>query len=184
MVDIVRWTLAAAALGAAFQLGGCERKAREDKAPAAAKAADPVERGRYLVTIMDCGGCHDSGAFTDKRPEGGHLAGSDIGFELPGMGVFYPPNLTPHPENGTGRWNEADIVKAIRSGQRPDGRILAPIMPWMNYARLTDRDAAAIAAYLKSLPPSAHKSPGPASVETATSPYLTVKVPGAGPPAG
>ena len=184
MVEMLRWTLTAAVLAAASLLGGCEGRAAEDMAREAVKGADPVERGRYLVTIMDCGGCHDTGAFTDKRPQGGHLAGSDIGFELPGKGVFYPPNLTPHPENGTGRWNEADIVKAIRYGQRPDGRTLAPIMPWMNYARLTDADAAAIAAYLKSLPPSPHKSPGPASVETATNPYLTVKVPGARPPAG
>jgi mono/diheme cytochrome c family protein len=184
MATLCRWTIGAAALAAAVQLAGCDRRAAEDMATAAAGAADPVERGRYLTTIMDCGGCHDTGAFTDKRPADGHLAGSDVGFELPGMGVFYPPNLTPHPDNGTGRWSEADIVKAIRSGQRPDGRTLAPIMPWMNYARLTDQDAAAIAAYLKSLPPSPHTSPAPASVETATIPYLTVKVPGARPPAG
>jgi mono/diheme cytochrome c family protein len=184
MARLFRLTIGAAALAASVQLGGCGRPAAGDRTPAAAKAADPVERGSYLATVMDCGGCHDTGAFTDKKPEGGHLGGSDIGFELPGMGVFYPPNLTPHPENGTGRWSEADLVKAIRTGQRPDGRTLAPIMPWMNYAKLTDEDAAALVAYLKSLPPSPHKSPGPASVETAASPYLTIKFPAARPPAG
>jgi mono/diheme cytochrome c family protein len=176
MGKAIRITIGTLGLGAALVVGGCDRAGTDGKAPPA-KAADPVERGRYLTTIMDCGGCHDTGAFTDKRPEGGHLAGSDVGFELPGMGVFYPPNLTPHPDKGTGRWSEADIVKAIRTGVRPDGRTLAPIMPWMNYAALTDEDAAAIAAYLKSMPPSEHQSPGPASVETAKSPYLTVKMP-------
>jgi hypothetical protein len=44
----------------------------------------------------------------------------------------------------------------------------------MNYA-LTE-DGAAIAGYLKSMPPSEHRSPGPASAETAKGPYLTVKM--------
>jgi mono/diheme cytochrome c family protein len=164
-------------LAAAVAVGGCDHKARDhDGPPAAEKAADPVERGRYLVTIMDCSGCHNTGAFT-ARPEDGYLEGSNTGFDLPGLGIFYPPNLTPHPDNGIGKWSAADIVKAIRTGERPDGRILAPIMPWHNYGRLTDEDAVAVAAFLKSLPAAAHKSPGPATTATAKNPYLTVKVP-------
>ena len=175
---MVRVFGSAALLAAAATVGGCDRPAgdaRGNEASAAA-AADPVERGRYLATVMDCSGCHNKGAFGPK-PEEGHLAGSDVGFDLPGMGVFYPPNLTPHPEDGLGAWSEADIVKAIRTGARPDGRILAPIMPWKNYGKLTDSDAAAIAAYLKSLPAAPHKSPAPAQPATAKNPYLTVKVP-------
>jgi hypothetical protein len=34
-------------------------------------------------------------------------------------------------------------------------------MPWRSFARLTDSDAYAIAVYLRSLPPVAHKVPGP-----------------------
>ena len=89
------------------------------------------------------------------------LGGSEVGFEIPGVGVFYGPNLTPDAETGLGRWSEQDIVTAIRTGQRPDGRTLAPIMPWANLAALTGSDAAAIAAYLKSLPPVKNKVPGP-----------------------
>ena len=167
----------AALLAATALAGGCQKPAAEGQGAAAAeKAANPVERGRYLVTIMDCSGCHNTGAFGPK-PEEGHLAGSDTGFEIPGMGIFYPPNLTPHPEDGIGAWSEADIVKAIRTGARPDGRILAPIMPWKNYGTLTDSDAAAIAAYLKSLPAAPHKSPAPTQPAAAKSPYLTVKAP-------
>jgi mono/diheme cytochrome c family protein len=176
---ILRVTGSAALLAATALVGGCSKPAAEgqgNEASATAAAGDPVERGRYLATIMDCGGCHNEGAFGPK-PDEGHLAGSNVGFEIPGMGVFYPPNLTPHPENGIGAWSESDIVKAIRTGARPDGRILAPAMPWKNYGRLTDADAAAIAAYLKSLPAAEHKSPAPAQPATAKSPYLTVKVP-------
>ena len=175
--DGTRWMCGAALLAAAALVGGCDRKGDHHDGPQAAnKAADPVERGRYLATIMECSGCHNLGSFT-ARPEEGYLEGANSGFDLPGLGVFYPPNLTPHPDNGIGKWSAADIVKAIRTGARPDGRVLAPIMPWHNYGRLTDEDAAAVAAFLKSLPASAHKSPGPATRETAKSPYLTMKVP-------
>lgn len=175
---IFRLVGSAALAGATIMVAGCARPDAEKQgnSPAAADSADPVERGRYLVTIMDCSGCHNTGAFGPKPAEG-YLAGGEVGFELPGMGVFYPPNLTPHPENGIGTWSEADIVKAIRTGARPDGRILAPVMPYNNYGKLTDADAAAIAAYLKSLPPSPHKSPAPAQPATAKNPYLTVKMP-------
>ena len=51
-------------------------------------------------------------------------------------------------------------------------------MPYHNYAKLTDADAGALAAYLKSLKPILNKAPsivGPA--EKATAPYLTVVMP-------
>jgi len=52
-------------------------------------------------------------------------------------------------------------VTALQTGKRPDGRELAPIMPWRSFAHLTKSDAQAIAAYLKSLPAIAHQVPGP-----------------------
>ncbi|MFZ5791624.1 MAG: c-type cytochrome [Pseudomonadota bacterium] len=143
-----------------------------------ARAADPVERGRYLTTIMDCNGCHTPGALIGQPDMEHPLSGSDVGFQLPGLGIFYPPNLTPDEATGLGKWSEADIVKAIRTGIRPDGRELAPIMAWRSYGALTDADAAAIAAYLKSLTPVAHKAPGPfGEGEKPTHPYMTVAMP-------
>jgi mono/diheme cytochrome c family protein len=137
-----------------------------------------VERGKYLTTTMGCVDCHNIGSFSPKAEEG-HLQGGTIGFEIPGMGVFYPPNLTPHREAGIGTWSEQDIVTALRTGKRPDGRVLAPIMPWRNYAILPDDEAKAIAAYLKSLPPSPHKVPPPTTRDKAPQPYLTVAPPAA-----
>jgi cytochrome c553 len=94
--------------------------------------------------------------------------------------VFYPPNLTSHPDAGLGRWSAQDIVRAVRTGVRPDGRQLAPAMPWHAYSALTDQDAAALAAYLKSLPPSPNRVPGPATKDTAPRPYLTIVPPATG----
>ncbi len=128
----------------------------------AAWAADPaVKRGEYLVRIGGCNDCHTPGHFLGKPDEARFLGGSDVGFGIPGRGVFVGPNLTPDMETGLGKWTAEQIVTAITKGERPDGRILAPIMPYKDFAGLTKSDALAIAAYLKSLKPVSHKVPGP-----------------------
>jgi len=139
---------------------------------------DKVKRGEYLATIMDCSGCHTPGALTGKPDVARHLGGSEIGFELPGLGIFYPPNLTSDRETGLGAWSEGDIMKAVRTGARPDGRMLAPVMPYHNYGKLIDADASALAAYLKSLKPVRNQAPTIRGAgEKATAPYLTVVMP-------
>lgn len=147
-------------------------------AAASPSSKDEAERGRYLASIMDCTGCHTPGALTGKPDMERYLGGSPVGFQIPGLGTFYPPNLTPDAETGIGGWSGDDIVKAIRTGARPDGRMLAPVMPYHSYAALTDADARALAAFLKSVKPVRHKAPamiGPA--EKATAPYLAVTMP-------
>jgi mono/diheme cytochrome c family protein len=127
---------------------------------------------------MDCGGCHTTGALTGKPDPTHELAGSQVGFQIPGLGIFYPPNLTPDRETGLGAWSEADIVKAVRTGARPDGRQLVPIMPYIHYAKLTDEDASALAHYLKSMKPIRHKAPANAGAsDKPAAPYLAVVVP-------
>ena len=86
-----------------------------------------------------------------------YLGGSDVGFSIPGEGVFVGNNLTPDADTGLGKWTEDQIVTAIRKGKRPDGSDLSPVMPWPAFAHLTDEDAGAIAAFLKSLPPVSNK---------------------------
>lgn len=127
--------------------------------PAQAGTPD-VARGEYLASIMDCAGCHAPRGADGAPIAGAGLSGGTIGFEVPGLGVFWPPNLTPH-ESGLAGWSTAEIVDAIRAGIRPDGRILAPAMPWENYSHLTDEDAAALATYLRSREPVDHQVPQP-----------------------
>jgi mono/diheme cytochrome c family protein len=141
-------------------------------------ANDQLKRGEYLATIMDCGGCHTTGALTGKPDAKRYLAGSEVGFQIPGLGVFYPPNLTPDRETGLGAWSKDDIVKAVRTGVRPDGRQLVPVMPYPHYSKLTDPDAQALAAYLKSLKPVQHAAPAMiGATEKPTAPYLSVVMP-------
>jgi len=125
------------------------------------RESEQVARGKYLVQLGGCTDCHTPGYFFGRPDMARFLGGSDLGLEVPGLGIFVPPNLTPDNDTGLGTWTKDEIVTAIRTGVRPDGRILAPIMPWRGYASLTDSDAAAIAEYLRSLPPVTNKVPGP-----------------------
>jgi mono/diheme cytochrome c family protein len=120
-----------------------------------------VKRGRYLVGLGGCNDCHTPGYFFGKPDTDRFLGGSEVGFEIPGLGVFHGPNLTPDKETGLGKWSSQEIAKAITKGERPDGRMLAPIMPWHAFASLTQQDVNAIVAFLKSLPAVQNKVPGP-----------------------
>ena len=120
-----------------------------------------IERGKYLVQFGGCIDCHTPGYFFGKPDMPRALAGSEVGFEIPGLGVFYGPNLTSDKETGLGNWSKEQIVTALQRGLRPDGRQLVPIMPWKAFANLTKSDANAIAAYLESLPAISNKVPGP-----------------------
>ncbi len=135
------------------------------------------DRGAYLTQIMDCGGCHTPGYLMGKPDMTRYLGGSDVGFKIPGLGVFYPPNLT-NDETGLASWTEDQIVTAVRTGVDPEGRQLAPIMPYHMFSILTDEDAYAVARFLKSTKPVSNKVPDPVGPnEKPPLPYMTVEMP-------
>jgi len=142
------------------------------------RADGDAERGAYLAQISDCGGCHTPGALTPEPDISRMLAGNTIGFEMPGLGIFYPSNLTPDVETGLGSWTADEIAAAIRTGVRPDARELGSIMLWRAYAAYSDGDIADLVAYLRSLPAVSHEIPGPFGPgEVPPAPYLTFVFP-------
>ncbi len=141
-----------------------------------AHAEDAVARGKYLVAVGGCSDCHTPGNFLGHPDMARFLGGSDVGFGTPG-GVFVGPNLTPD-RTGLGDWTAAQIVTAITTGTRPDGRILAPVMPWRDLSYLTSSDAQAIAAYLKSLPPVSNKVAGPFGPNEPPTVFVMTVLPG------
>lgn len=165
-MPVVLLAISASAVMAAwiFHPATADHAERRVQSPLPARepaSADQIERGRYLVNLGGCNDCHTPGYFLGKPDPFRRLAGSDIGFEMAGMGVFFGSNLTPDRETGLGGWTRDDIITAMQTGVRPDGRILAPIMPWRAFADLSKSDVGAIADYLISLPPVSQKVPGP-----------------------
>ena len=117
-----------------------------------------IERGKYLVGICSCNDCHTPGTLFGAPDFDRMLSGSEVGWSGP-WGVSYARNLTPDKETGLGTWSDKDIITAFRTGKRPDGRVLNPPMPWQNLNGMSDKDAQAIVAFLRSIPAVSHKVP-------------------------
>jgi mono/diheme cytochrome c family protein len=122
-----------------------------------ARAAETLaERGSYLVnTIAACGRCHTPRDAQGNAIGAMALAGG-FAFDDGAIGHVVGPNITPDRETGIGNWTEAQIVTAVRYGTRPDGTIIGPPMPVDSYREMSDRDLAAIAAYLHRMKPIRH----------------------------
>ena len=73
-------------------------------------------------------------------------------FEGP-FGTVHAANITSDPDTGIGKWTAEQLAVALRTGARPDGRQLSPIMPYKAFSALSDKDAMDIAAYLLSTDP-------------------------------
>jgi cytochrome c1 len=75
---------------------------------------------------------------------------------MPDGSKIHSLNLTMDEETGIGRWTEDEFVKAVKAGIVPNGQpALRP--PMKPYADLTDGEAKAIYAYLKTIPKISNK---------------------------
>ncbi len=117
----------------------------------AASAQGDAKRGAYLAKAAGCIGCH-----TEAKESATPYAGGRA-LKTP-FGTFYGPNITPHPIAGVGRWSEADFVRAMRLGLRPDGAHYFPAFPYPSFTRINDADLRDLWSYLRALPPSARPS--------------------------
>jgi len=111
-------------------------------------AQGDAKRGEYLAKAGGCVGCH-----TEEKKDAVPFAGGRV-LKTP-FGTFYGPNITPHPQAGIGRWTEADFIRAIRQGDRPDGKNYFPAFPYPSFTKIVDSDLRDLWAYLRTLPPSA-----------------------------
>ena len=65
-----------------------------------------VAHGKYLVQLGGCTDCHTPGHLLGKPDISRFLGGSDVGLEVPSLGVFVAPNLTPDKVTGLGNWTK------------------------------------------------------------------------------
>jgi mono/diheme cytochrome c family protein len=118
-------------------------------------AEGDAKRGEYLAKAGGCLGCHmqeeKPGTATPVPYAGGRALKTPFG-------TFYGPNITPHPQAGLGRWSEADFVRAMREGRRPDGAHYFPAFPYPSFTNIADTDLRDLWAYLRSLAPSSRPS--------------------------
>ncbi len=134
--------------------------------PPATAPTGGLERGQYIVNVAShCSDCHTppnvnvashcSDCHTPRNPDGSldmskYLAGGMIEGQI-------AANITPDSETGIGKWTEQQLVDFLHTGQRPDGSPLSATS-LMNLVlqgglkNITDADAQAVAAYLKSVP--------------------------------
>ena len=120
-------------------------------ASGSALAQGDAKRGEYLAKAGGCIGCH-----TEEKKDAVPFAGGRA-LKSP-FGTFYGPNITPHPQAGIGRWTEADFFRAMREGDRPDGKNYFPAFPYPSFTKIVDRDLRDLWAFLRTLPPSARAS--------------------------
>ena len=105
-----------------------------------------LENGKAMFLIGGCSSCHATPKQDDKT-----LLGGGYALKSP-FGVFYAPNISPDPNNGIGKWSEADFATAMLKGASPDGQHLYPAFPYTSYQRMKLDDVRDLFAYLKTLP--------------------------------
>lgn len=104
-----------------------------------ARALD--ERGRYLFAVSSCAFCH----------AGDGSGGNKVNWS--GFGTVWSTNLTAHAD-GLAAWSDADILRALRSGVRRDGRQMHwQAMPWDFYSNYREEELRSLVAYVRGLPP-------------------------------
>jgi mono/diheme cytochrome c family protein len=149
--------------------------------------ADLVERGRYLVTVGDCNGCHTPLKMGANGPEPDMtrmLSGHPESLQMPPVslparpwefvgsgtttawsgpwGTSFTANLTPDAETGLGKWTLQNFRDTLRTGKRMGrGREILPPMPIPAYRHFTDADIEAIYSYLQSIPAISNRVPQP-----------------------
>jgi mono/diheme cytochrome c family protein len=105
-------------------------------------------RGAYLVNALShCAECH-----SPRDAMGGIIEGQRFAGGPNPAGRGWIPNIT---QKGLASWSEKDIAYLLETGSLPDGDSVGGEMELVvrNTAQLPAQDRAAMAAYLKSLPP-------------------------------
>ncbi len=110
--------------------------------------AASIQRGKHLAAIL-CEECH--------QPD---LGGDATWFNGGALGTGATPNLTSGKGGLAAQFSDADFVRAIRHGVKPNGTSVF-IMPSTDFAYLSDQDLGALIAYIRSVPPVDRETPEP-----------------------
>ena len=109
--------------------------------------------GRLVFYAGGCESCHKSPGQDDPLRLGGGLE-----LKTP-FGSFYPPNISTDPVDGIDAWQPVDVANALLSGVSSNGAHLYPAFPYTSYQRMTPKDVADLAAFLRTVPAVKGKAP-------------------------
>lgn len=112
-----------------------------------------LENGRTAFYGGGCAECHATPKQDDRTKLGGGLGLKSE------FGTFYVPNISPDPNDGIGKWTEAEFVSAVMRGTAPGGVHLYPAFPYPSYAHARLDDVRDLFAYIKTLPAVAGRAP-------------------------
>lgn len=117
-----------------------------------------LARGKYLVEnvagCIDCHSSHDWNSYAAPIISGTEGKGGEK--FLGEFGALYAPNITPA---AIGDWSDGELYRAITAGVNKDGKALFPLMPYLNYARMSNNDLKAVIAYVRALKPIENQPP-------------------------
>jgi mono/diheme cytochrome c family protein len=123
-------------LAGQFPLFGYDKITHAEEVVPAVAVDTTIAYGKYIGDI-GCAGCHGAGYGGGK---------------IPGAPPEWPPvaNITP---TGIGHYTYEGFVTALKTGKRPDGSDINPMMPIQTTKLMTDVELRATWNYLRSLPP-------------------------------
>jgi mono/diheme cytochrome c family protein len=107
-------------------------------------------RGAYLMNVMEhCDACHTPRNLLMAESGGKAFAGAPLG-------SWYAPNITSDPVSGIGGWTNAELIEYLKTGAahgkgQAAGGMAEAVQNSLQF--LTQDDLAAIAVYLKTIPP-------------------------------
>jgi mono/diheme cytochrome c family protein len=104
-----------------------------------------LDNGKTMFLAGGCASCHAPDKEDKTRLAGG------VALKSP-FGTFYSPNVSTDPDDGIGKWSEADFVTAMWKGTSPSGQHYYPAFPYTSYRRMKQEDVRDLFAYLKTLP--------------------------------
>jgi mono/diheme cytochrome c family protein len=122
--------------------------AREMAKPGDAKA------GEIVFWAGGCAACHAQKDAPLKLAGGAAL-------KTP-FGDITPPNISPDPADGIGRWTAEQFARAIYDGVGAEGEHLYPAFPYPSYRHMAVADVRDLWAFLRTLPAVKGKAPPPA----------------------
>ncbi|MDZ4695054.1 MAG: cytochrome C [Deltaproteobacteria bacterium] len=118
---------------------------------------DSVALGKYLATVGNCLNCHTP---VDEKhrliPERAFAGGNEFSHKV--FGTIFSANITPH-ETGMGNRTRAQFIALFKAFASPEAHTMKieptanTLMPWLSFAKMSDKDLGAIYDYLKTVPP-------------------------------